>query len=727
MDSVEPIVTVEEASLRRELYLPRLIAGLSLLLPLLIFLAASWISWRTEVMATREHLDAQVSLALQHATRVFAMFDLAARQVDEATFNLSDAQILERDAELSARLDRLASASPEVEDVWIVGADGHPLVTSTSTPAPRDMDFSAQRFFSLQREATNKAYVSDRMPGYFNSNQFFKVSYRRQDSNNEFRGVTFFTGDPRSFEPFYTSMLGDRLSVVSLVRVDGAVLARVPMVGMPSHMPPDAPFLRAIARAPERGSYIDIVPVDHVERMIVYHALDKLPIYVLAGVEMSRVRKIWMDRLITHLWFGVPSTVALFIIALAGIRQVRRQAITLDELQKEARRRVFAEEALRQANKMEAIGRLTGGVAHDFNNLLQVMLGRLSRIHKAAEQQAPPALRDIDAMQFAIDRAANLTHRLLAFSRQQPLRLKIIDVNRLIAEMLELVRQTAGNQVVVETIFANDLWLVAVDPNQLENAILNLTSNARDAMQEGGRITLRTENVVLTDTTNGGGQSIEPGHYVCISLVDTGAGIPPEMIEKIFEPFYTTKPVGQGTGLGLSMVYGFLRQSGGHVSVESELGRGTIVRLFLPRVVGDAEDAMNTQRDLVEHDGRSGIILVVEDETEVRRLVTDTLRDAGYIVLSASSAREGLRLIQDNPSLQVLLTDIGLPEGMSGRELAARARELRPGLRVIFMTGYAQGEDIKLTEGDGLLAKPFNSSALLLRVNEALATRGAAS
>ncbi len=727
MESVHQIEAVEHVSLRQEIYLPRLIAILSLVLPLIILLAAGWMSWRTQVRLTRDHLEGQVNLALQHATRVFASFDLAAKQVEEATLELSDEEIIAQDAQLSARLDRLSSVLPEVEDIWVIDAVGHPLVTSGATPAPRGRDFGSEDFFQKQREPGSKVFISGRALDDARPTQYFKVSYRRQDGDNRFRGVIMLTGDPRSFEPFYLSMLTDRLSAVSLVRGDGAILARVPSVNMPLRLPENSPFWRAIQKEPISGAFVDIVPNDQVERMIVYRSLPNLPIYVSAAVEMSKVRMIWMEGLAAHLWFGLPATLALFIIALAAISQAKRQAITLDELQKEARRRVFAEEALRQANKMEAIGRLTGGVAHDFNNLLQVMLGRLSRIHKSAERNEPPTLRDIDAMQFAIDRAANLTHRLLAFSRQQPLQMKIVDVNQLIMDMSELVRQTAGNEIIVETIFANDLWLVAVDPNQLENAILNLTSNARDAMQEGGRMTLRTVNVTLSATTNGGGVPIEAGDYVRISLEDTGSGIPPDMVDKIFEPFFTTKPIGQGTGLGLSMVYGFLRQSGGHVSVESTLGQGTIVRLFLPRVVGEAAGTLAPDQEADDTRQQSGVILVVEDEVEVRRLVTDTLRDAGYMVLSAANAREGLRLIEDNPSLQILVTDIGLPEGVSGRDLAMRAREKREGLRVIFMTGYAQGGDIDLQEGDGLLGKPFSSSVLLQRVNEALATGPVAS
>jgi CheY-like chemotaxis protein len=326
-------------------------------------------------------------------------------------------------------------------------------------------------------------------------------------------------------------------------------------------------------------------------------------------------------------------------------------------------------------------------------------------------------------MQFAIDRAANLTHRLLAFSRQQPLRTDVVDVNRLIAGMTELVRQTAGNEIVVETIYAGDIWPISIDANQLENAILNLTSNARDAMGGSGRITIRTENIVVSDTHVAPNPELPTGEYVCISVTDSGHGIPADMIEKIFEPFFTTKPVGQGTGLGLSMVYGFLHQSGGSVSIASEVGRGTVVRLYLPhatgetRVEGASVDA--AQADVVG----SGFVLVVEDEVEVRRLITDTLRDAGCKVISAPTARDGLRLLDHNPTIQLLLTDIGLPDGVNGIQLAEEARRRCPNLNVVYMTGYVRGAGEPGAQVDPaipVLNKPFTRDLLVRRVCEGL-------
>jgi signal transduction histidine kinase/ActR/RegA family two-component response regulator len=715
-----------EARMQRPstIHLPKLIAALALILPALIFIVAATLSYNRLYLEARVNLDAQVDLAHQHARRVFSIVDLAASQTEEALLAYEESEITAHDGDLSAKLDRLSAAVPEVEDIWVVDAKGRALVTSVITPAPRDIDFSQQDFFAAQRDGYEGTFVTDRLPGYFRPSQYFKVSYKRRTAQNGFRGVILISGDPRSFESFYAGMLGEGLSLMSLLRDDGAVLARVPARETASRMPPGSPFMRAKEASPERGAFQDVSPLDGVDRLIVYRSLAPWPVYIIAGIDVAKVKSQWLQAMARQLYFGLPATLALFLVSLAAIRQARRQADTLEELQQEVQRRAFAEEALRQANKMEAIGRLTGGVAHDFNNLLQVMLGRLARIHKACQQQTPPALRDIDAMQFAIDRAANLTHRLLAFSRQQPLRTDVIDVNRLIAGMTELVRQTAGNEIVIDTIYASDIWSISIDANQLENAILNLTSNARDAMGGAGRITIRTENLAVERSRGSEHVDLPPGDYVCISVADTGHGIPGDMIEKIFEPFFTTKPVGQGTGLGLSMVYGFLRQSGGTVGIVSEVGHGTIVRLYLPRASEQArEEKASAAVALADLKG-SGVVLVVEDEVEVRRLVVDTLRDAGCTVLAAATARDGMRLLEDNPGIQLLLTDIGLPEGMSGIQLADLARQRRPDLRIIYMTGYVRGAGepgAQIDPSHPVLNKPFTRDALIQRVHEALA------
>ncbi len=383
------------------------------------------------------------------------------------------------------------------------------------------------------------------------------------------------------------------------------------------------------------------------------------------------------------------------------------------------------EEALRQSQKMEAVGQLTGGLAHDFNNLLTGIIGSLELLGARVVQGRLQGLdRYITAAQGAATRAAALTHRLLAFSRQQTLDPKPTDVNRLVAGMTDLVRRTVSPEIDVEVVGGLGLWPILVDPPQLENALLSLCINARDAMPSGGRLTVQTANQWV-DGATARQQELAPGHYVSLCVRDTGTGMTPDVIAKAFDPFYTTKPLGQGTGLGLSMIYGFVKQSGGQVRICSEVGQGTMVCLYLPRHEGDAEtaDAAPTMGGLPLA-GRGETVLVVDDEPTVRMLVTEVLEDLGYAALEAADGPAGLRLLQSDARVDLLVTDVGLPGGMNGRQMADAARLARPGLKVLFITGYAENAVVghgHLDHGMHVMTKPFALEALAARIKDLIA------
>jgi CheY-like chemotaxis protein len=322
------------------------------------------------------------------------------------------------------------------------------------------------------------------------------------------------------------------------------------------------------------------------------------------------------------------------------------------------------------------------------------------------------------------DRAASLTQRLLAFSRRQPLDPKSVDVGRLVTGMSELLRRTLGEQIAIETVLAGGLWRVHVDPNQLEIGILNLAVNARDAMPKGGKLTIETANAYLDEAYAASQAEVVPGQYVVVSISDTGTGMSREVQAHAFEPFYTTKDIGQGTGLGLSQVYGFVKQSGGHVRLYSEEGLGTTVRLYLPRLLSDEGGA--TEQAATHHapHSRSGeTILVVEDDEDVRAHSTGILRELGYVVLMAPAAAVALQILREHPEIELLFTDVGLPGGMNGRQLADEARKLRPDLKVLFTTGYARNaivHDGRLDPGVSLLTKPFTFAALAAKLDDLL-------
>ena len=373
-----------------------------------------------------------------------------------------------------------------------------------------------------------------------------------------------------------------------------------------------------------------------------------------------------------------------------------------------------AEEQLRQAQKMEAIGQLTGGIAHDFNNLLTGIIGSLALMQKRVAQGRTDTVERYAGLAMAsANRAAALTHRLLAFSRRQPLEAKAVDANRLVASMDDLLRRTMGEGIVIESVETPGLWLTLCDPHQLENALLNLAINARDAMPDGGRLTVGTANAVLDD-----GASSEPGDYVALFVSDTGTGMPPDVIARAFDPFFTTKPIGQGTGLGLSMIYGFVKQSGGHIRIDSDLGRGTTVRIFLPRHTGPDEGAEAEADETAPRALDGETVLLVEDDATVRDLVREVLQDLGYTALEALDGPSGLSILETRRRIDLLVTDVGLP-GMNGRQLAERARLSRPELKVLFITGYAENAAFgsgHLDAGMQMMTKPFAVEALAKRI-----------
>ena len=398
------------------------------------------------------------------------------------------------------------------------------------------------------------------------------------------------------------------------------------------------------------------------------------------------------------------------------------------DLEAQIAQREQVEEALRQAQKMEAIGQLTGGVAHDFNNLLQVILGNLERLDRRlpdgdADADHEPH-RLIGAATRAANRAATLTQRLLAFSRRQPLMPSTVDVNRLVVGMSELISRTLGESIRTETVLSGSLWRVSADENQLESALLNLAVNARDAMPSGGRLTVETRNVTLDEAYARSQDDLIPGDYIMIAVTDTGTGMTKEVLARAFDPFFTTKEIGQGTGLGLSQVYGFVKQSGGHVRIYSEPRQGTSVKLYLPRLfVAPAIDEVMTQAPAVPRGASNETILVVEDEQDVRDFTRDTLRDLGYAVREAGDGQAALRIIDAEPGLRLLFTDVGLPGSLDGRQLADEVRRRRPGLKVLFTTGYARDAIVhhgRLDAGVELIPKPFNAADLARKVRAVL-------
>jgi PAS domain S-box-containing protein len=438
-----------------------------------------------------------------------------------------------------------------------------------------------------------------------------------------------------------------------------------------------------------------------------------------------------------HITHAVPirdssGAITQWIGSSADIQDQKNTELALAELnatlEQQVRQRtaelLLAEAALRQSQKMEAIGQLTGGLAHDFNNLLTGITGSLELMAvRLAKGRVDELDRYLNLAREAAKRAAALTHRLLAFARRQTLDPKPTDINQLVRGMGDLIRRTVGPAVEVTVADAPQLWPVLVDPNQLESALLNLCINARDAMPDGGKLTIETSGRALED---GEAKTLElqAGEYVLLSVSDTGGGMTPDVIERAFDPFFTTKPLGAGTGLGLSMVYGFVRQSGGQPRIFSTPGKGTKVLLYLPRYLGDLKAVDPSDGVQSAQRGGGETVLVVDDETSVRTLISEVLEELGYIVIQAEHAAAGLRVLEAGDRLDLLVTDVGLPGGMNGRQLAEAALVKRPNLKILFITGYAENAVMgggHLKPGMHLLTKPFALETLSARIKEILA------
>ena len=432
-------------------------------------------------------------------------------------------------------------------------------------------------------------------------------------------------------------------------------------------------------------------------------------------------------------WASIAALAAVLALGAYGLIDARRRlrAVALAHaeltainraLRGEIATRQAAEAQICQMQKMEAVGQLTGGIAHDFNNMLAIILSAMNLVQRKLSRGETDIAKLVDSASDAAGRAASLTARLLAFSRQQPLAPQVIDANQVVTGMSELLRRTLGESVRIETVLAGGLWRTFADPSQLENAILNLAVNGRDAMPDGGSLTIETANCHLDENYAATHAEVVPGQYVMVAVTDTGSGMPPEVVSRAFEPFYTTKPVDKGTGLGLSQVFGFVKQSGGHVKIYSELAAGTTVKVYLKRHFSEeaTADPPATALDLAKLPTET--VLVVEDDAHMRAASVDLLRELGYAVLHAGDATDALRLIDRNPDVTLLFTDIIMPM-MDGRKLAEQAILRRPGLKVLFTTGFTRNAVVHngvLDPGVNFLAKPFTLDQLAATVRRVL-------
>ena len=684
----------------------------SIVIPVALFSYASWINYQDTIAHADEQLTASLNILSEHASKVFQSVDLAVTSVDAIAGDLPDEQIKARQEALHSQLNKLEKALATVDAIFIADRNGRALASSAIFPLPPDTSVADRDYFQAQAERNAGTYVGAVLQSRATKERFFGVSRRRPADDGQFTGIIMISVVPKVFTEFYKQLAGDTSASFSLARSDGAILARYPAPpGDVTHFGPDSEFIRSIGSQPERG-IVTTTSIDGTQRRIAYRKLGYSDLYVSDGLSTDEIYSRWIRLMASHLIFGIPATLFLFGLVLLTIR--RTQAFYA-----EAERRELAEQALRQSQKMEAVGQLTGGVAHDFNNLLTIIIGNLG-IAKRGVVEAR-AERALNNALVGAERAAQLTQRLLAFSRRQPLNPRVLDVNKLIVSISDLLVRTLGENIELESIGAAGLWKVEADASELESTLLNLALNARDAMPEGGKLTIETSNAYLDEGYCQQHAGVAPGQYILIAITDNGGGMSAETIDRAFEPFFTTKEAGKGTGLGLSQVYGFMKQSEGHVKIYSESGEGTTIKLYLPRRDGN-EAAHSADEPVSSERGRAETILIVEDDDGVRQYASEILRDLNYQIIEAKDSATALRLLDADKKFDLLLTDVVLP-GKNGRELATEVERRRPGTKVIFMTGYSRNAIVhhgRLDPGTALIQKPLIERVLAQKIRQIL-------
>ncbi len=697
----------------------------SIAVPLAVLAGGGYLAWRSTLERSEVDLMRRVAIAEEHALKVLDTQQLVAARVNDLIGKLPDEAILIEQLVLHEQLKQVIKGLPQVQTVIVIGRDGHPLVSANVYPVDRNIDLSDREHFQALRDRRADQHVMVIEIGRLDGQRHFILSRRKESEPGSFDGVVSVTVSPQYLHAFYAKLVNANPDfTAALFRTDGINLVRYPPLARTGGRG-DA-LLRAIDNDPQTGVFRGPGGLDGVDRVIAYDKLEGYPVYATVGRTWDSIVAEWRQAMLPHLYFGVPATLGLVALSLLALRRTRREEQAVGRAHEATERREAAEEALRQSQKMEAVGQLTGGVAHDFNNLLTVIIGNLELAQRQLETWTEASQdrlrRTLASAMRGAQRGANLTQRLLAFSRRQPLSPKPLDLNKLIGGLTDFLRRSLGETVDLETVGAGGLWKVEADPVQLEAALLNLAVNARDAMPDGGKLTIATGNIYLDEAYCRGHADLKPGHYARIAVTDTGEGMPPQVLARAFEPFFTTKLAGQGTGLGLSQVFGFVKQSGGHVTIDSAPGKGTTVTIYLPRLFVDVrEEAVPEGEIKGALPGES--VLVVEDDEEVRLYIVEILHALNYRVLEAADAGAALALIDRGKArIDVLLTDVVLP-GMNGRHLAAEVAARVDTVKVLFMTGYSRDAIVhhgRLDPGVEMIQKPFTEAALAARIRDVL-------
>ncbi len=683
----------------------------SLLVPMALFGITAWTTWRAAQADAEAKADRIVRVAEEHITRILDTAESVIGRVDDLLGTADAAQIRAREREFHERLRQILGSAGQLQGVFVLGPDGKALVGGRMYPMPSSIDAADREFFTWHRRGANDVYVSAAIRGRTTRERSIAVSRRRLAEDGSFGGVIVVAVDPVLIADFYQRIARREPGlVVSLVRSDGGFLTRWPPVPDDAHAVPQSSQLMArfASRALE-GVTMHRSPLDGKRRLAAFRRVGDYDLYAIAGINEEAILAGWSRTVALLAAFAFPSSAALLAVSWVALRRARREGVALRRLRAEVDRRNKAEDALRQAQKLEAIGRLTGGVAHDFNNLLMVVNSNahlLARLVPASATSAPLA-----AIRRAVTSGERLTRQLLSFARRQALRPEVIDLRARMPMLRELIEPAVGARVRIQEAVAADVAPVVVDVSELELAVLNLAINARDAMPHGGTLTVFARNASAAELPDG------TVPHVVLGVSDTGTGIPLELQERVFEPFFTTKASGRGTGLGLSQVYGLCAQAGGVARLDSTPGRGTTVLMLFPASAEPvtAEPGLAPSSRLP-----SGLrVLLVEDDPDVAAATVPLLQGLGCAVCHLPDGDSALeRLAVDAAAFDVVLSDVVMPGRVGGIGLAMAVAERHAGLPVLLMTGYTAELDRARAQGLRVVAKPCAPDTLVAAIAE---------
>ncbi|MGQ9366553.1 ATP-binding protein [Azospirillum sp. ST 5-10] len=681
-----------------------LLVAASVIVPVLLFGLIAWNSYALALAETERNIRKTTQVLQEHAEKVLETLEGALDRVDERLRGRSWGEIA-TSPEVHAFLQAVNAGMPQMGSVGVGDSQGRLLASSRRFPM-EPIDASDREYYRLLRGGDLGYVVSPPIRGRISGMAQFNIGRRRSSPDGTFDGVVVSAVYPQYFVDFYRRVASGENESMGLVRADGALLVRFPAVDEDRALMlgPDSGLLRAIRDDPREGFYRVYGQMDGVERIFGYKKLDDYPIYVTYAVATASVVADWMRTVAIYGVFALPATLALVLVAWTALRRARSEAATVRLWADEVRQRAALESALRQSQKLEALGQLTGGVAHDFNNLLTAAQ---TNLHLLARHVPEAGTAYHEGVKSALQRAEKLTRQLLAFSRQEAVNPEVIAFDAHLRAMGDLLERSIRADIALVWDLAAPGAFVEVDPVQLELAVLNAVVNARDAMPTGGTLTIATRRA-------GDGR-------VAVEIRDTGEGMPAEVQARAFEPFFTTKEDGKGTGLGLSMVYGFARQSGGSADIESRVGRGTCLRLWLPLTTRRPTPPADLPRAVPLAD-RPIRVLVVEDNALVLLATVEGLKQEGFEVLTADHGAAALEVLERQAGIDVVVSDVVMPYGVSGLDLARRIHERWPGMRVLLTSGYSPESlaSMGAAADAAVLSKPFTPDQLAARVRALL-------